>query len=238
MCVSSVFIYSGKDLLGQCEIISQEKWNQMWLLFIWLFELKQSNSQGQSSLGFSVTLQKRLPLRHGVCFSEVPDKQSEQKILRRWFSAQHFPTFPGRRFNGTEVSSFGIEQICPVVGLSTSIKPFFQRPRIYKHFGSKTQGHLVLTWLTRNSKAKELGSADTREGQTSLSFHLISSSSFISIPTCASKPAMYSGTVLCTVQKSSARRVSGSWKSEFSPCYAGEAMNPSRGHIYPEEKTL
>lgn len=78
--MSSVFIYSGKDLLGQCEIISQEKWNQMRLLFIWLFKLQRSNSQGQSLLEFSVTLQKRILLHDKFAFPRYLASKSEQKI--------------------------------------------------------------------------------------------------------------------------------------------------------------
>lgn len=73
VCVSSVFIDSGKDLLGQCEIISQAKWNQMWL-HIQLFKPQQLNSQDLFAWIFCYSPEKD-PLFHSGCLFKVPKKQ-------------------------------------------------------------------------------------------------------------------------------------------------------------------
>lgn len=52
----------------------------MRLLFIWLFKLQRSNSQGQSLLEFSVTLQKRILLHDQFAFPRYLASRSEQQI--------------------------------------------------------------------------------------------------------------------------------------------------------------
>ena len=59
----------------------------MRLLFIWLFKLQLSNSQGQPLLEFSVTLQKRILLHDVFAFPRYLASRSEHKIYRSWFSA-------------------------------------------------------------------------------------------------------------------------------------------------------
>lgn len=68
MCASSVFIDSGKDLLGQCEIVSQAKWNQMCLL-IRLFQTPAIEFPRSLSLGFL------LPSGRDSFSTVVPKKQ-------------------------------------------------------------------------------------------------------------------------------------------------------------------
>lgn len=107
MCVSSVFIDLGKDLLGQCEIISQAKWNQMRLLLIRLFKLRQWNSQGHSSVAFQRGL-----LFYSGCLSRVPKEQEQAEFEEAASQVGIFLPSQAWRNNRADASYFGTDRVC------------------------------------------------------------------------------------------------------------------------------
>lgn len=84
MCVSSVFIYSGKDLLGQCEIISQKKKKNGTRCDSFLFG---SSNLSDPVLRVSVVWGVQLPYATVFAFLKHLMDKSGQKILGNWFSA-------------------------------------------------------------------------------------------------------------------------------------------------------
>lgn len=107
VCVSSVFIDLGKNLLGQCEIISQAKWNQMRLLLIRLFKPRQQNSQGHSSVAFQRGL-----LFYSGCLSRVPKEQEQAEFEEAASQLGGFLPSQAWRNSRADASSWNRWSVC------------------------------------------------------------------------------------------------------------------------------